>query len=94
MALENAEAGKQVEQIWRAKFRQAQDRYQFATANTRRLQAEYSTSSVPPADGDFAVRNALRNENEARSEYMRVLHVFTKLILHGERPEENTQASA
>ena len=90
MAIEDAEARKRAEQIYREKLRQAQNRYQFATAQIRQLQAEYSTGSVPSADGDFALRNALRNENDARSDYMRVLRVFTQLILHGEQPEENT----
>ena len=93
MAME-AEARRRAEEIWREKLHQAQNRYQFATAQSRQLQAEYSTGSVPSADGDFSLRKALRSENEARSEYMRVLRVFTQLILHGERPEENISESA
>ena len=89
MATGNREAGRRTEEIWRDKLRQADIRYQLASVQYRQSQAEFLNGSVSP-DGECALRKALRAENEARADYIRVLRLFTQLILHGERPDENT----
>jgi hypothetical protein len=81
-------ARKRAEVIWREKLRQAESSYQTASAHTRQLRGDYTGGSIPAADGGFALQRALRFENDARLEYMRVLHTFTQLILHGEQPAE------
>jgi hypothetical protein len=43
----------------------------------------------PDPDGRFALNLALQEESAARTEYMRVLKVYTELILHGTPPEED-----
>jgi hypothetical protein len=43
----------------------------------------------PDPDGRFALHLALQEESEARTEYMRVMRIFTRLIPHGTPPEED-----
>ena len=88
------ETRKRAEEIWREKLRQAEIRYQLASAQIRQLQAEHGNGSIPSPDGDLVLRKALRSENAARAEYMRVLRVFTRLIIYGERPEAKTSETA
>jgi hypothetical protein len=94
MATENREARRRSEEIWRERLHQAEIRYHLTSSRTRQMQAEHSNGSMPSPDGDLALRKALRSENAARAEYMRVLRVFTQLILYGERPEEKTSETA
>ena len=42
----------------------------------------------PDPDGRFALHLARQEESTARTEYMRVLKIFMKLILHGTPPGE------
>jgi hypothetical protein len=43
----------------------------------------------PDPDGRFALNLALQEESAARTEYVRVVKVYTELILHGTPPEED-----
>jgi hypothetical protein len=45
-------------------------------------------SLEPDPDGRFALNLALQEESAARTEYMRLLRIFTELILHAMPPEE------
>jgi hypothetical protein len=44
---------------------------------------------VPDPDGRFALHLALKEESAARTEYLRLLIIFTELILHGTPPGED-----
>jgi hypothetical protein len=88
------DARRRTEAIWREKLRVAESRYQIASVNTRQIQAEYTRRSMPTADGAFALQRATSLENEARLEYVRVLRLFTQLILCGEQPNENTSQAS
>jgi hypothetical protein len=79
---------RRCEEIWRERLRQAEIRFQLAAAHSRQMHAEYSSGSMPSPDGQPALRKALKKENAARAEYMRVLRLFSRLILYGEHPEE------
>ena len=43
---------------------------------------------APTSDGALAVRQAAIADVAARREYMRVLHIFTQLAVHGKMPKE------
>jgi hypothetical protein len=45
-------------------------------------------SLEPDPDGRLALYRALHEESAARTEYMRLLTIYTELILHGMPPEE------
>ncbi|HEV3332855.1 MAG TPA: hypothetical protein VG096_17830 [Bryobacteraceae bacterium] len=88
------DARRRAEAFWRERLRVAENCYHIASANTRQIQAEYTGRSMPTSDGAFALQGAISLENEARLEYVRVLRLFTQLILYGEQPDENTSQAS
>jgi len=86
---------RELETVWHERLLQAENHYRQASAKLRVVQADYLEHSSPSADGNFALQHALRCENHARAEYVRVLRLFTRLILYGDPPDENLdEASA
>ena len=81
-----------LEAKWRERLRAAQETYSAASAHSCTIQAESGEQKVASSEGSSALQQALRAENEARAEYMRVLDIFTRFLLHGEIPgdEEST----
>jgi hypothetical protein len=66
--------------------------YQEKAAVRKQMLAERSVWPInrqPDPDGRFALHLALQEESEARTEYMRVMRIFTRLIPHGTPPEED-----
>jgi len=64
------------ETIWRNKLRKAEQAYRDAFAEAQRIWTEYD--SMPPSDGNFALRRALDVQNAAIGQYARVLKALTK----------------
>ena len=44
---------------------------------------------LPSSDGDFAIQRALRLEDHARAEYLRVQRILTDLMTEGKIPDED-----
>jgi hypothetical protein len=66
--------------------------YEEKAAVRKQMLAERSVWPInrqPGPDGRFALHLALQEESAARAKYMRVLRIFTRLILHGTPPEED-----
>ncbi|HEV3199871.1 MAG TPA: hypothetical protein VGZ73_18335 [Bryobacteraceae bacterium] len=57
-------------------------------AQFRTASEEFRTHHVPSPDGGFSVHLAIAAESTARKEYMRVLRLFTDLVLYGKIPDE------
>ena len=77
---------REVEELWRDRLHAAEARYQSASQEYRRIQAEFQARTMPSADSNYALQQALRVENDARTDYVHVLQTFARLILHGESP--------
>ena len=75
-----------LETIWRERVRQAELKYTQASAHAAKVQKEYA-HQPRTQDGSYALQHALRVENETRQEYMHVLHLLTRLLVAGEKPE-------
>ncbi len=73
---------------WCGRLQDATARHKAAIAQYREALEEYRTGTAPPVDGGFAFRQALRAETVARHEYVRILRIFTELILEGKIPEQ------
>lgn len=86
-------ARQALEEMWRDRLHQAEERFHNASERYRHLQQQFQTGSVRPTVSDRDLQDALRGENEARLEYMRVLQVFTRLVLRGVQPPEEKRAS-
>jgi hypothetical protein len=79
---------KELQSIWLERLQLASERYRESTAAFRLTEKQYRDRTMPSPDGDFALRNAVRLENQARAEYARILRTFTDLLLNGTIPEE------
>lgn len=83
------------EDIWRERLEDSKERYDAASARCREVLAEHNASRsasfpkfTPTPDGTFAIAQALKTESAARQEYVKVLHIFTHLVIHGDLPQE------
>jgi hypothetical protein len=72
--------------LWRARLDKSKAAYELAVAEFRRSAEEYRCRGVESADGQFALRHAIAAENAARDEYVRILQVFTDLVVNGSQP--------
>lgn len=86
-------ARQALEEMWRDRLHEAEDRFQNASEQYRRLQQQLLSGPVRPPVSKRELQEALRHENEARLEYMRVLQIFTRLVLRGVQPPEEKRAS-
>lgn len=86
-------ARQALEEVWRDRLHEAEERFQKASEQYRRLQQQLQTGPVRQPVSNRELQEALRLENEARLEYMRVLQIFTRLVLRGVQPPEEKRAS-
>ena len=83
---------RKLEAEWHQRLKRARSGYEETVAIRQEMLAERSEWPIdlqPDPDGRFALHLAFQEESAARTEYMRVLRIFTKLILHGTPPEED-----
>lgn len=81
-----------IEAAWLERLNAALKRLQEAEWNTKHLVVEAKT--MPSTVGSSALQTALRHERFAREEYMRVLRLFTDLVVLGEAPTEEGEENA
>ena len=82
---------RELEDACRERVNRARSRYEEKTAIRKEMVAERSLWPInreTDPDGRFALNLALQEESEARKEFVRVLTIFTELILHGTPREE------
>jgi hypothetical protein len=77
-------AREELEEAWRQKTQEAQERYRVATERYHRLLKE-SQGRIPTADSPLVV--ARHEQSAALDEYKRVLGIFTEFTVHGQTPE-------
>ena len=82
-----------LEEMWRDRLHEAEDRFRNASELYRQLQQQLHSGSVRASVSKRELQEALRLENVARLEYMRVLQIFTRLVLRGVQPPEEKRAS-
>jgi hypothetical protein len=83
---------RKLEAEWHQRLKRARAFYEEKAAVRKQMLAERSVWPInrqPDPDGRFALNLALQEESAARTEYMRVLRIFTRLILQGTPPEED-----
>src|SRR5579864_1780822 len=77
-----------VEDLWRGRLAAARLTYETAVTRFRTASEDFRSNHTPSPDGGFSVHLAIAAESNARKEYMRVLRLFTDLVLYGKIPEE------
>jgi hypothetical protein len=87
---------RELEAAWRERWREmlscARSRYQEKAAIRRQMVDQrrvWPITLEPDPDGRFALYRAVQEESAARTEYMRLLTIYTELILHGTPPEKD-----
>ena len=83
---------REVEAAWLERLKHARSRYEEKLAIRKEMLAERSEWPInlqADPDGRFALNLALKEESAARTEYMRLRRIFTKLILHEALPDED-----
>ena len=81
-----------LEDAWRVRCERARERYEMASRRYRKLLDQKPEGLIPRHDAPLAL--ARHAESEALAEYMRILKLFTELIVHGRIPEEQLGAKA
>jgi len=84
---EQKQSRTELEQVWRTRLNESRTRYDLSVTQCRKVVEEQNQFPMPAPDGSFAVRKALTQESAARSEYMRVLRIFTDLVVQGKIPD-------
>jgi hypothetical protein len=78
---------QELEEIWRQRVRQARLRYEDASAAFRSTWGEHFETRLS-ADPMHAIQQARKVESQALTEYVRVLKIFTELVLRGKAPRD------
>ena len=79
---------QEVEEFWRRRLAEEKARYEVAVTRFQTASEDFRTQHATPPDGGFGVHLAITAESSARREYMRVLRLYTDLLLHGKIPDE------
>jgi hypothetical protein len=77
---------KDLEELWRGRLADAKASYEIAVTQFRTASEDFRAHCTPSPDGGLSVHLAIVAESRARKEYMRVLRVFTDLLVYGKAP--------
>lgn len=86
MAGQEREQLEKTELLWKRRVQVARERYDAAASHLNRVLSAGNAGFLQEPDGVLAVRDARLKESMARSEYMRVLRIFTELVLDRRLP--------
>ena len=75
------------QEIWRKRLSAAEAAYQACTEELRLALVRRHAEASPEAEEQ--VRRAEAHKAEARREYLRILRIFTDLVLRGKSPGAN-----
>ena len=78
-----------LEAVWRLRLEHAAQRHKLAKANGAKVLEEFTSGRTDPSDGWEAVKRAAMEENAAREEHLRVLKIFTDLVVRRSIPPED-----
>lgn len=81
---------RELENIWRERLRKARLNYEEAAKAFKATWGEHFEERLT-ADPTFAIQQARRLESDALAEYMRVLKIFSDLVLRGTIPDESAE---
>src|SRR4051794_14141670 len=79
----------ELEQLWRTRLLECGAKYESCVAEFRKVLEEQRQVGTSAGGRSIAERNALLRKSVARKEYIRVLRIFTDLLVSGKVPEED-----
>lgn len=80
----------EVEDRWRTRLAEAKRNHDRAVVQFRLAAEEYRTREIPASDGNLSLHQAISAESSARREYIRILRVFTDLVVQGRIPKDDS----
>jgi hypothetical protein len=78
----------ELELVWQAQVRGARQRYEEEARKFSQIATEFQQGLYQTPDGGVALHLARQRESLALNEYMRILQIYTDLVLRGILPEE------
>jgi hypothetical protein len=78
----------QLEDDWRARLENAFIQHRLASEDFQKALEEQARNLTLAPDGSHAVRVARQRESDTRKEYMRLLRLFSDLVMRDKIPEE------
>jgi light-regulated signal transduction histidine kinase (bacteriophytochrome) len=84
----------EIEDIWRERLNDAQQSYSLAKVDVQNVVAEMRGLNTPWAFATSNISEALKRENRALSDYMRILQIFSDLVLNQKHYPRKRQAKA
>jgi len=78
---------QRIADLWRGRLLDARKKYELAATEAKTAGTDFTQGTLPTPDGNQHMVNTLRAETSARKEYMRVLQIFTDLVVSGKRPD-------
>ena len=78
----------ELEERWRARLKEAHEKYRAAKIANTQFQENWKPSKDADPDGCFERQRVMRAETAALREYARVLQIFTELTVSGKAPKE------
>lgn len=79
----------ELEESLRNRLKQARADYDLAAAHLNRMIRESRDGVIPSSDSALAIRQALAKESAKRDEYMRLLRIFTDLVVYDKAPNDS-----
>ena len=74
--------------FWRGRLNEAKEKYTLAAIHCKDAGQDLVDGALPTPDGGVNYRYALRSESTARREYLRILRIYTDLVVDSKRPGE------
>lgn len=79
----------EIEDRWRIRLADAKSKHDQAVSLFRRASEEYRAKEIPASDGSLSLHQAIAAESSARKEYIRILRLFTDLVVQGRIPKDD-----
>ena len=79
----------EIEDRWRTRLAEAKRNHDQAVTRFRQAAEVYRAQEIPASDGSLGLHQAISAESGARREYIRILRLFTDLVVHGRFPADD-----
>ncbi len=84
-ALQDLREIAELEEKWKARVTLSRQRFDLYSVNVKEIRE--LSADIPAPDGGFGLARAMRAESAALGEYVRVLRIYSDLVVYGKVPE-------
>jgi hypothetical protein len=83
---------RELEIVWRERMKDAYGIYLERQTEAHELSTRTAVLDSFGPDGVFAIRQARSRELAALKEYVRIVRIYTNLVLHGIKPDDDPKS--